>query len=161
MRGQKALDSYMYWTSPMTAKMHVIVLSKQKEGKLRGTGSIPDAQGEVMIRVRLAVAFNGGRPLSQTRKGTRSTVPTGKVELMPQFCKPTLANSCPARHMDPHHQAVLSECIPCPLQARIMHSTTTPFRNAKDQLLQVMLTHYGLERSGTGATTAMDYCCCD
>ena len=115
----------------MAAKMHVTVLSKQKEGKLRGMGSIPDVQGEVMIRVRLAVAFNGGQPLSQTRKGTRSTVPTGKLELMPQFCKPTLANSCPARQTDPHHQAVLSECIPCPLQARMMHSTTTPCKYAK------------------------------
>ena len=68
-----------------------------KQSKEKGTGGIPDVQGEAMTRVRFAIAFNGGRPLSQTRNGICSTVPTGKLELMPQFCSPTLANSCPAR----------------------------------------------------------------
>lgn len=57
---------------------------------------IPGEQGAVMTRVRFAVALSGGRPESHTRKGIRSTLPTGKLVLRRQFCSPTLPNSCPA-----------------------------------------------------------------
>ena len=55
--------------------------------------SSPDGQGEVMTRVRLTVALSGGCPLSHTRNRICTTDPTGRLELMLQFCNPTFANS--------------------------------------------------------------------
>ena len=50
-----------------------------------------------MTRVRLAVALNGGLPLSHTRNGIGRIVPIGRLALMWQFCSPTFANSWPAQ----------------------------------------------------------------
>ena len=56
----------------------------------------PVAQGDPMTKVRAAVAFRTGVPLSKTRKLMRMSVPTGWLVLMAQFARPIWLNSCPA-----------------------------------------------------------------
>ena len=56
----------------------------------------PVAQGDPMTKVRPAVAFSTGVPLSKTRKLMLMGVPTGWLVLMAQLARPTRLNSCPA-----------------------------------------------------------------
>ena len=57
---------------------------------------VPVAQGDTMTKVRPAVAFSTGVPLSKTRKLMLMGVPTGWLVLMAQLARPTRLNSCPA-----------------------------------------------------------------
>ena len=49
-----------------------------------------------MTKVRLAVAFSTGVPLSKTRKLMLMSVPAGWLVLMAQFVRPIRLNVCPA-----------------------------------------------------------------